>query len=618
MPNRINVNPKFTGRATVNRASGIPRTGPSSPTSRESVGSGISIILNPPTVNMVAGWIFPVSGVENTQISSVSDISGNGNNLIVNTSLTTYQYPMFTNKSVSGFGGYWPGGNLPTPYMTQWGTNGVAFTSTLGVTPASGNITFIGVGASLTVQVGQLVTVWQTSGNANAANVYVQGPVVSYDGVNTLVVNSINFAGTGAHTDWTVAIVWQNTPTGNFVTSTNGSTATNLVIANGGAGTAVETPLTILWCAEMGDNGEPTAQANLFQLGNILFAWKGQNSQFPKSLEWFNGTSSHGHAGLFKVQIQPFAGPVAGAMINGYGGTAGQTAFMANRGRTTATGNWTNATSILNPLYIGGSAGAGGNPAGVIWHEIRIFSDAKTTADLDNWVYYCHYKYGTPLVRSTDSGVIKDRVVFSGDSICDGQNAIECGNIINDVASILGNYQNVEYINYGVGSSTVAQHNTNYASNGEGVLYDSTAPKNILIVMGGYNNDWTAIGTNPAEGTAYTNIQTLIQSAHTSGYKVGICAMMKDSNETGTNAGGETLAAYRAGLNTLILANGGTVGGTAADFIIDTTSTGWSPADVPGGISFDAWCAANRNGHGNNLMYHLWAEVIAHYLQANL
>ena len=350
-----------------------------------------------------------------------------------------------------------------------------------------------------------------------------------------------------------------------------------------------ETPLSILFCAEFGSNGQPNTAnpGGLFQVGNIQAWSRGGNSSWPKGILFYNFTSTHGITNYSAVQL--FCGPVSGAFVTGYGGTNSQLALMSNRTRVSVASNWNAGSgggSWNLPMYIG-YAGTANSPCACLWHEIVVYNRALSAGELDIWQVYCNQMYGTPLARSTDTYVNR-RVIFMGDSNTDGQNATRSQCMPNVVAKLLGNWNHVEYLNYGVGSATIASHITNFAS--YTAQRDASLGKNIAVFAGGYYNDETS-GLTYAQ--AYANLTTLVGNLQSAGFTVAVGTMFPGGTETGAQV------AWRQGINGLILANS-----AAADAVINTTPTGSDPG-------WEAWCTANLNGHLSDAGYARWAAMVA-------
>jgi len=353
-----------------------------------------------------------------------------------------------------------------------------------------------------------------------------------------------------------------------------------------------ESAVSVLWCGQMGCTG--SGQQNLFQVGQISCAHRDADSAWPKQLWWRNNTSSHGATAFSTHQVN--CGPTCVGMVNGFGGSNFVTRFMVGRGRsTTGSINWTTATPITGPVYVGYSDfGGAGDPAGVIHHELVVYQLVLTEAELDLWQVYCNQIYGTPLARSTDTYVDR-RVVFIGDSMLNGKNGVLGINMPSQVAKSLGNWSHVEYINYGVGSALISGHNTNIASLNS--TYDGSlgAGHNIAVVWG-YWNDFNA---NLTEAQLYTNITTLVNSLHATGFKVLVGTGLSGTGGAGVNGNGRLASDWLTTLNGLIKANT-----AAADGIIDTTPTGPD-------ASFEPWCTAHISAHGDTATYTRWASVVA-------
>jgi lysophospholipase L1-like esterase len=333
--------------------------------------------------------------------------------------------------------------------------------------------------------------------------------------------------------------------------------------------------MSVLFCAQFGGVGN-TASAALGRFGNIEAWVRQQNSQWPRNfLYWdftdqkgstqFNRTSAEYAGDSFNVGGR-FCGPVAGALVNGYGGVDGTTMVMLNRMRASVTGLGWNATSNNVPQYI--------------WHEMVMYNRALTVVELDLWNVYCNRTYGSPLTRLADTAINR-RVVFIGDSITEGQGSSLCQTIPNRVAGTLANWGNVEYINYGVGSAQFSQHIANFAYYQK--LYDPTLLKNIAVLHGG-GNDIRTGGKNDTQ--IYGEVTTLVSNLKKAGYTV-IVGMLIAS--TSFNAGQENI---RKALNAKILANA-----AGADAVIDTTS-------------LDVDFSANQGLHPDDNGYARWASLV--------
>lgn len=355
----------------------------------------------------------------------------------------------------------------------------------------------------------------------------------------------------------------------------------------------VENQISVLFCGEFGSNGNPNGDATMMQLGNVYLRARGQNGRFPRDLLWYNYTSGHGNPDIITPQ-QLFCGPVCGAVVSGWGG--GNTSYvMTNRTRGTTVSGWSasgTGTSWNAPVYVGNGSSAN-SPCGCIWHEIAIYNRVLTAAELDLWQVYCNQMYSTPLCLSANPLAYVDRrVVFFGDSNTDGQNATRAQAMPNVVAGLLGNWNHVEYINYGVGSSQIANHISTSPNNlaYETGLYDPALGKNIAVYTGGYHNDYAAALTYTQ---CYTNLTAWISAMRAAGFKVIVGT--SDWNSTTTS----TESQWHQSLNALILANS-----AGADAVIDSTPTGIDPG-------FLAWKVANVTGHMPDAGYTRWAAIIA-------
>jgi hypothetical protein len=353
-----------------------------------------------------------------------------------------------------------------------------------------------------------------------------------------------------------------------------------------------ETPLSVLYCGQYGSNGTAGSNGGILAVGPISMSHRNQNSTWPISVLWYNPTSNHGSTGNGNVQL--FAGPVCGAVVNGFGGTPAQTRWMSNRTRLTTSNSWSASTNWNSPVYVGYSPFSGVNmPCGCIHHEIAIYNRALTDAELDMWQVYCNQMYGTPLYLynggSGSLSYIDRRVVFVGASTLGGQNAVLAGTMPDYVDGILGNWSHVEYINYGVGSATLANYVSNLST--YTALYDgSLGAGHHIAVYGDYRNDYNA-GLTYTQ--LYTNLTSFWRSLQSAGFKVIASTMITSSGDP------TAVTQFRDSLNALILANSAGIDG-----VVNTTPSGPDPG-------FQSYFDANEPGHWNSVGYHRWAALAA-------
>jgi hypothetical protein len=463
------------------------------PTAHEPVGGRYRIPATP-----VARYNFHRLGQslqEGATITNVPDDSGNGNPLIIDTSVAA-QTPMYTNHAINGRGAFWPGAVLPSSSMSQ--------------TPSC-------------------------------------------------------------------------TPKGGLVSTSNMSP------------TLTESPLSILYCYQGGaDELAGGDMGFMFQAGNNLnFARRGSDGSYNKCAFWYNYNSGHGTTAASGAIS--FAGPVAGVAINGWAGVANQGYLACNRSNVTYSGNLNGTTLGANPFKIGANTT---QPYGCLYHEVVIYNRVLTAAEVLQWRVYCNQMYSAPL----DSQIVR-RFVFIGDSITNGHNSLWGLSGPNVVASVMG-WTTREFINHGVGSSTLAGHNTNISYLTGALDSGLGAANNVAVLTGGYYNEFSA-GYSAAQ--TYADAKTLLASLKAGGYgKVYIQTMLSGQNYAGQNNGnGINLATYFNGLNASILSNAMNDG---FDGVINTTAT--NPYD-PG---FEAYMTANGGGHLSQVLYTRWFTIVGNHL----
>lgn len=364
-----------------------------------------------------------------------------------------------------------------------------------------------------------------------------------------------------------------------------------------------EDAISVLWCCQMGASSLSAANdARLMGIGGPLISstklewWQeGSNSQASKPTHWYNAATSHG--ALANVAWVTFAGPNAGAFVNGYNATNGATCFMANRTRNVkSTMNWAANSLGTNPIFLGALlSGATDNPYGCVWHEVVIYNRVLTSAELDLWQLYCNREYGSPLI-SSGGGTMpgqKGRVILCGDSISDGQNATFGLTPANTMAAARGDFSRIEYINAGIGSSTLHSNWLVNMATWCDTLYDSTAGPNVFIWWR-YFNDWNA-GNSAA--TTETDITTFVSDIHALGgnAKVIVCTGTVDSGATGA------VVTYTNTLNSWMT----TGNPSGADFVGDMTA-------------MQNWINANSaSGHLNNAGYLELGRILKGILDAS-
>lgn len=684
MPNKVHISPKV-GRGFVNRASGIPRTGPAY--NQESIGLGSSQAPPIPTGNMLARWNFnSLALTEGQGVSSVNDISGNGYNLVPYTTSQTGKLPIYTKQTINGLGGLFMGGigpgghgmqtgavvfqsapsggqligtgsqTFPAPtglniivgqpvYLFDQSTPPISGTSQAGNTETgavtaygSGSITInvtstVGSGTianwiiivtnalsstSLTIGTGSIgpltvtpasavpptnswCTVYQTS---NPSNNWMTGVVTaSNSSTGVMSFTSVYTSGSGTLTNWTVVASPQAVSLGSLVTS-NTTIAWN------------ETPLTVLVCAQLGNAGGPGG--SILQVGNVAFAQRGANSSWPKQFADYNSSSVHGTsafageaAGTINKTFPFYAGPVCMGFVNGFGGST-QTRLMFGRGRRTlTTTGWAASGSGTgtSPFMVGFTGFQGNNlPDSCVLYEVVVYSRTLSDNELDQWQTYCNYIYKTPVYQynggSGSVQAITTRIVFVGDSVCDAQNSIYGVSLAGATAQALATLKPAalsycEFLNYGVGSATEANHNTNVAD------YTNLVDTGIttIFIHTGWLND---LGSrtpgdvyNGTGGTPSTSIANLISSLHTAGANKIILSTSIDGHGDSS-----TLITNNQSLNTLI--KGNTIANV--DQIVDFAGS-WIQPYVQG--------APYMAGHLDNFTYLQWGKQLAQCLVSN-
>lgn len=360
-----------------------------------------------------------------------------------------------------------------------------------------------------------------------------------------------------------------------------------------------ENAISVLWCAQMGastlsvaDDGKLMGIGGTISAAKLEWWQRGSNGQTSKSTHWSNAATGHG--ALARIPWINFGGPNAGAFVNGFGGTGGNSCYMANRLRNTANLGW-NATSLgTNPIYVGSLLSTStDDPHGCLWHEVAVYNRVITAAELDMWQIYCNQMYASPLIASGGgtSPYIVGRVILCGDSITDGQNATFGQTPANTMAQSRGDWRKIEYINAGLGSSTLHSNwLPNWATWGS-TLYDATAGTNVYIWWR-YHNDWNA-GVTAAQ--TETDITTFVTNVHTLGGKAIVCTGTFDFSATSPEQ------TYINTVNSWMT----TGNPSGADFVGDM-----SPMQT--------WINANSGaGHLNNAGYQELGSVLAGILTSS-
>lgn len=361
--------------------------------------------------------------------------------------------------------------------------------------------------------------------------------------------------------------------------------------------------LSVLYCAQLGACANDAAAA--FGYFGGIEAWiRQQNSSWPRNLLWYSFSGGGGGTALNQSASDPysigarFCGPVAGAFVNGYGGSGSSTCVMANRTRAVKTGlNWSAAPNS-SPQSIGYAPHAdtsNGNtiPYGAIWYELVLYNRAVTPAELDVWRTYCNQMYAAPL----DQHIVQ-RVLWIGDSLTEGQGTTYGRTPGNNVAGLLANWNQCEHINYGVGSATAANWVTNIAC--ATALYDPSLAQNVAVVhgLGGAdirNSGLTAAQTYGADNTS--GIWKIVYTLRQTGFKVAVCTP-------------PWLSAYTTAQNATRLSLCSLISGNAAgaDAVIDATAG----SAALGGASLDSlFQAASQGLHPNDAGYAQWAATVA-------
>lgn len=336
---------------------------------------------------------------------------------------------------------------------------------------------------------------------------------------------------------------------------------------------------SVLFCAQFGGVGNSDA-ANLGTFAGITFNVRSMNGKWPRDFLAYDYSNGRGITNFGYDVGGSFCGPVAGAFVI----SAGDLQVMLNRYRASKSGgfNWyASSQNVPQQLSSGNNC-----PYDCIWHEVALYDRALTPAELDVWQVYCNEMYLTPLARPTDSSIDR-RVIFVGGSLTEGQNSTYCRTMPNLVAAALGNWDHVEYINYGVGSATSTQLVT------KGTTYDAMldptlgAGHNVLAVTIGLN-DLNAGGTPP---TIWSNIQSFCRARQAAGWKVVL----------GTNLSSSSLFSNseqnRKILNAMIL-NDAAGWSTCASAVVDVTPT-------------DSYFRTNQPQHPDDTGYAIWAGLVA-------
>lgn len=453
----------------------------------------------------VARWKFPGLGLaEGATISSVPDLTGNGNALAVNSDswTSTHTAPQYTYRAINGRGGFWPG-TADAGASINEGSLKVTLKQTL----TENNFTILFAG-----QFG--------GGGSGGGGLFAFG--------NTGTTNALEY--------------WEKSPNNSI------------------------SGIATLWYTFDGSLGK-TAMAPPYMVGS------------------------------------KFAGPVAGAIVNGFGGTGTSSRFMLNRFRQTNTSfGWRSAKTYQ--VFWLGAAPSNTTPEDAIYFEVLLYPRALTDAELDQWQVYCRHEYGSPVSTGYTAGgtvpgrtSITERVDIWCESVDRTEGVDHTETQANLIARQLGNYDRVEYINAAVGGTTLAT----FAAAIPGVvagLYDSALQKNVMVLGCGNNDISTQTGAyvwsnSPSPTTGIADDIAAIRAL--SGQTWKIVLVTNSASDTFSGTGLTNLTSLNG---TYILPNWSGVADSLADY--------YTPL-----FTIQQNSAWNHNGHPNNGMTYMMSKILA-------
>lgn len=268
---------------------------------------------------------------------------------------------------------------------------------------------------------------------------------------------------------------------------------------------------------------------------------------------------------------------------------AGASSALAVGSSTVASGNA--GTNSLGQIALGNRAdwsGSGDATTGVVtlgnYGPCYLFGIvASDVTAASGWTQFL-----ADIQSYLNVGGTKNLVVCDGDSRTVGLGASLARNVPwpAQVDNTLGAPATV--INLGVGSQTVADMNTDAATQVDPLYSASTYTKNVVVCAGGINDCLTQTAA-----TIETRLSTYVSGRQATGYKVAICTMPPASTVTGAN---ETT---RTTVNSWI-----TGGSSGADVVVDLA------ADSRLSNTGDTTYFASDGVHFTTTGYGVWASLI--------